>query len=120
MDSGDYTYVWQAADWPNWRYDLTVLAGSLAEVSRAQHEEAVGDLDHLDVPRARQWVERNSLAFLEGYLSVTGATPDQVLLRAYQADKAVYEVLYETRNRPDWVSVPLAALERLTSTGGRP
>ncbi|HAY26726.1 MAG TPA: Fic family protein [Candidatus Accumulibacter phosphatis] len=36
MDSGDYTYVWQAADWPNWRYDLTVLAGSLVEVSRAQ------------------------------------------------------------------------------------
>jgi Fic family protein len=36
MDSGDCTYVWQADDWPGWRYDLSVLAGPLAEVSRAQ------------------------------------------------------------------------------------
>jgi Fic family protein len=36
MNSGEYTYIWQAADWPNWRYDLAVLAGPLAEVSRAQ------------------------------------------------------------------------------------
>lgn len=36
MNSGDYIYIWQAGDWPNWRYDLTVLAQSLAEVSRAQ------------------------------------------------------------------------------------
>ena len=36
MNSGDYTYIWQAGDWPNWRYDLAALAGPLAEVSRAQ------------------------------------------------------------------------------------
>jgi Fic family protein len=36
MDSGDYTYIWQAGDWPRWRYELAVLAGPLAEVSRAQ------------------------------------------------------------------------------------
>lgn len=36
MNSGDYTYIWQASDWPNWRYDLAALAGPLAEVSRAQ------------------------------------------------------------------------------------
>jgi Fic family protein len=36
MDSGDYHYIWQAADWPNWRYDLRALAPALAEVSRAQ------------------------------------------------------------------------------------
>ena len=36
MNYGDYRYVWQAPDWPNWRYDLAVLAGPLAEVSRAQ------------------------------------------------------------------------------------
>lgn len=36
MNSGDYTYIWQASDWPNWRYDLTALAQSLADVSRAQ------------------------------------------------------------------------------------
>ena len=36
MKSGDKTYIWQASDWPDWRYDLTVLAQPLADVSRAQ------------------------------------------------------------------------------------
>lgn len=36
MKSGDYTYIWQAPDWPNWRYDLAALAQPLAEVCRAQ------------------------------------------------------------------------------------
>lgn len=36
MNSGDYTYIWQAPDWPNWRYDLTVLAQRLSDVSQAQ------------------------------------------------------------------------------------
>lgn len=36
MNSGDHTYIWQASDWPTWRYDLAVLARSLADVSRAQ------------------------------------------------------------------------------------
>ncbi|MGH8607816.1 MAG: Fic family protein [Gammaproteobacteria bacterium] len=36
MNSGDYAYIWQASDWPKWRYDLAALAGPLAEVSRAQ------------------------------------------------------------------------------------
>ena len=36
MSSGDYTYIWQADDWPNWRFDLSALAQPLADVSRAQ------------------------------------------------------------------------------------
>lgn len=36
MNSGDNIYIWQAGDWPNWRYDLAALARSLADVSRAQ------------------------------------------------------------------------------------
>jgi len=36
MKSGDYTHIWRALDWPNWRYDLTVLAQPLADVSHAQ------------------------------------------------------------------------------------
>jgi Fic family protein len=36
MNCGDYLYIWQAPDWPNWRYDLAVLAEPLARVSRAQ------------------------------------------------------------------------------------
>ncbi len=36
MNGGDYRYVWQADDWPDWRYDLAALAGRLAEASRVQ------------------------------------------------------------------------------------
>lgn len=36
MKSGDYTFIWQATDWPAWRYDLTALAQRLAEVSHAR------------------------------------------------------------------------------------
>ncbi len=36
MDTDTLLYIWQAADWPHWRYDLNALAVPLAEVSRAQ------------------------------------------------------------------------------------
>ena len=36
MNSGDYQYIWQSNDWPNWHFDLAALAGPMAEVSRAQ------------------------------------------------------------------------------------
>jgi Fic family protein len=36
MKSGENRYIWQADNWPDWRYDLVKLAGPLAEVSRAQ------------------------------------------------------------------------------------
>lgn len=36
MNGGERIYIWQAEDWPVWRYDLSALAPRLAEVSRAQ------------------------------------------------------------------------------------
>jgi Fic family protein len=36
MNRGDYAYIWQANDWPTWRFDLARLARPLADVSRAQ------------------------------------------------------------------------------------
>lgn len=36
MNSGECTYIWQASDWPRWRYDLAALAEPLAAASRAQ------------------------------------------------------------------------------------
>lgn len=36
MNSGDYIHVWQASDWPKWRYDLAALVQPMAEVSLAQ------------------------------------------------------------------------------------
>ena len=36
MNSGDYQYIWQAGDWPHWRFDLATLAAPMAAVSHAQ------------------------------------------------------------------------------------
>jgi Fic family protein len=36
MKGGEKLYVWQASDWPSWRYDLASLSGLLIDVSRAQ------------------------------------------------------------------------------------
>ncbi|MFF0228624.1 phosphotransferase [Streptomyces sp. NPDC004629] len=69
-------------------------------------------------PPAPGWAEVCRAAYCTGYAEVTGRDPrtDPVLLRAYETDKAVYEVLYEARHRPDWLPVPLAAVKRLASS----
>ena len=36
MSRGDKKYIWQAKDWPHWRYDLAALSAPLSSVSRAQ------------------------------------------------------------------------------------
>jgi Fic family protein len=36
MNGGEYTYIWQSSEWPDWRYDLAALAQLLADASRAQ------------------------------------------------------------------------------------
>lgn len=36
MNDGEKLYIWQADDWPQWRYDLSALTGPLTDVSRAQ------------------------------------------------------------------------------------
>ena len=36
MICGDCTYIWQASDWPIWRYDIARLAAPMAAVSLAQ------------------------------------------------------------------------------------
>ncbi|MFJ1744899.1 maltokinase [Streptomyces sp. NPDC088116] len=66
-------------------------------------------------PWRPDWATRCRAAYCEGYAAVSGTDPraEPELLRAYETDKAVYEVLYEARQRPDWLPVPMAAIRRL-------
>ncbi|MFI7011973.1 maltokinase [Streptomyces sp. NPDC050145] len=67
--------------------------------------------------RASAWAVHSRRGFCAGYRAAGGTDPtgEPVLLRAFEADKAVYEALYEAHNRPGWLPIPLAAVRRLTT-----
>ncbi len=71
-------------------------------------------------PDTAGWAEECRAAFLRGYAGGDLDPPQAAAVRAYQADKAVYEVIYEVRNRPDWVSIPLAAVATLAQAAPAP
>ncbi len=70
--------------------------------------------------RLRQWESSARAAFLDAYrqtISDAGLNlipvSDEAFgkaLRAWELDKALYEIGYEARNRPEWLTIPLSAL----------
>jgi len=99
------------------RSPLRDVAGMLRSFDYAAFHLLPGNDDPHDdrqrLARATEWSDRNRAAFCAGYAEV-GEDPrnHQVLLRALELDKAVYEVRYEHHNRPDWAAIPLAAIQR--------
>ncbi|WP_210587941.1 maltokinase [Streptomyces sp. GESEQ-35] len=73
---------------------------------------------HSADPPAPDWAQTCRAAYCSGYAEACGRDPrtDPVLLRAYETDKAIYEVVYEARHRPDWLPVPLSAVRRLAAS----
>jgi len=68
---------------------------------------AAADLEHLET------------CYLDAYRAVAVGQPwwpahratADTLLAVFKLDKAIYELAYELNNRPDWIDVPLAAVE---------
>ncbi|WP_405552686.1 maltokinase N-terminal cap-like domain-containing protein [Streptomyces sp. NBC_01171] len=72
---------------------------------------------HSATTPAPDWAHACRAAYCTGYAEVTGRDPrtDPVMLRAYETDKAIYEVVYEARHRPEWLAVPMSAVRRLAT-----
>jgi predicted trehalose synthase len=67
-----------------------------------------------------RWEEECRSEFLEGYLATVDATllpageqAIERLLTVFELEKAVYELRYELNNRPDWVGIPVAGIQRM-------
>ncbi|MCX4589164.1 maltokinase [Streptomyces sp. NBC_01549] len=101
---------------------LRDIAGMLRSFDYAAHAlpQALGPARSggTPIPQASGWADTCRAAYCTGYTEVAGRDPraDPVLLRAYETDKAIYEVLYEARHRPDWLPVPMAAIRRLAAS----
>lgn len=63
------------------------------------------------------WAHDARSAFLDGYIaeSEIDLRAHRQLLDAFELDKAVYEAMYEARNRPAWLPIPLAGIRYLVS-----
>ncbi|WP_425844455.1 maltokinase N-terminal cap-like domain-containing protein [Agrococcus sp. TSP3-2-1] len=78
------------------------------------------ELPGADPAIADAWVEQRQQEFLAGYADASGPVDEHdPVFRALLLDKALYEVVYEVRNRPDWLQVPLEAVRRLLRPSAR-
>ena len=95
---------------------LRDVAGMLRSFDYAARHQLLTHPDAVSLaPKAGGWVRHNGDAFCAGYAAAGGIDPaeNSVLLRAMLLDKAVYEVIYEARNRPTWLSIPLESIAEL-------
>lgn len=97
---------------------LRDVAGMLRSFDYAAgHARLTADppADEVTNTRLRAWADAARAAFLAGYAEGHGGTAEatDALRGVLELDKALYEVVYETRNRPDWVPIPMDAVHHL-------
>jgi maltokinase len=95
---------------------LRDVAGMLRSFDYAARHQLLTHPDRASLTMvANDWVQRNGEAFCAGYAEGGGLDParNSVLLRALLLDKAVYEVIYEARNRPNWLAIPLESIAEM-------
>ena len=95
---------------------LRDVAGMLRSFDYAARHQLLTHPERTSLtPVASDWVRRNGEAFCAGYAEAGGLDPacNAVLLRALLLDKAVYEVIYEARNRPTWLVIPLESIAEM-------
>jgi maltokinase len=86
------------------------VAGMLRSFDYAARHQLVGHPERAELAAtASAWVTQCQRQFCAGYSAGGGADPTEqaALLRALTLEKAVYEVIYEYRHRPDWLAIPL-------------
>ncbi|TWP36542.1 1,4-alpha-glucan branching protein GlgB [Leekyejoonella antrihumi] len=89
---------------------LRDLAGMLRSF-----DYAAGSIEHSGEGERHEWATAAREAFLAGYAeqSTLDLAEHRDLLELFEVDKAGYELVYEARNRPDWLPIPRAAIGRL-------
>ncbi|MBU7596313.1 maltokinase [Streptomyces sp. P38-E01] len=92
---------------------LRDVAGMLRSFDYAAHSRGA-------TAASRAWARANRRAYRAGYEEAAGTElrAQAALLRVFETDKAVYEVLYEARHRPSWLPIPMAAVRRLAGGPG--
>lgn len=97
-------------------YVVGSLHNTAAESAGTTATIAIATATATDTARA-EWAQASRAAFLRGYSSASGidVATHRALLNAFELDKAVYEAMYESRNRPSWLPIPLAAVASLIS-----
>ena len=98
------------------RSPLRDVAGMLRSISYA----ALAGEVLRGAPAALEWELAARQAFLDGYMAEmdpallpAGAQAISKQLAMFELEKLLYELRYELENRPDWLRVPVAGIERL-------